>query len=82
MARRPFTPNEDKMIIAAIKANAVNLQEAFETVAAQTNRTPAVVSRRYYGNLRKQEVFFALVAGTVVQFPNVKNKVRRKPKVA
>ena len=53
MAGRKFTPEEDKMIIEAVKKSPQNISKAFILVAPEISRTPDSVRLRYYGKIAK-----------------------------
>lgn len=53
MAGRKFTPEEDKMIIEAVKKSPQNISKAFVLVAPKINHTPSSVRFRYYSKIAK-----------------------------
>lgn len=87
MAKR-YSPEEDKLIVEAIKKNPYNLQACFRKVSKKINRAPKSIQRRWYFVLNNPEhpeyvgTAFTLL-GRAMELKNGKivsvNTVRRTP---
>lgn len=55
MAGRKFTPEEDNIIIDAVKKNPQNINKAFVLIAPKINRTVDSIRVRYYGRIAKNK---------------------------
>jgi len=55
-----FTPEEDQMILKAIKKNPTNLNLVFNTLSLALGRDASVISSRWYGVLRFVYPAFAI----------------------
>lgn len=53
MARNKFTPEEDKMIVEAIKKNPQNIHKCFVALAPKLNRTVDSIRVHYYSRIAK-----------------------------
>lgn len=55
MAGRKFTPEEDRIIIDAVKKSPQNINKAFVLIAPKLNRTVDSIRVRYYGRIAKDK---------------------------
>lgn len=55
MAGRKFTPEEDRIIIDAVKKSPQNISKAFVLVSTKLNRTVDSIRVRYYGRIAKDK---------------------------
>ena len=55
MTKKKYTPEEDRIIIDAVKKSPQNISKAFVLVATKLNRTVDSIRVRYYGRIAKDK---------------------------